>query len=190
MPWTSKTATELKQDFVVVSQLPDRNMRALCRCFNISPNTACKLLHRFRAMGEEGLQNRSRRPLRTPSKTSDLTEEVVVSIRAAHPLWGARRIAQELRTQGLVKVPAPSTITAILSRRGCLHSDRLLSTLEWISAAPNNKTAVLWNAELPSISHEPDLPIVLQHLLSRRVLEYPTFQLCIEVSLGVVHARS
>ena len=146
-------------------------MRALCRRFNVSPNTGYKLLHRFRAMGEQGLQNRSHRPLHTPSKTSTLIEEAVVSTRTEHPLWGPRRIASELRKQGLVKIPAPSTIVAILSRRGCFRSDRLLSTVEWLSAAPNKQAAFLSRDRIPSIDRESDLPIVVQHLLSKRVLE-------------------
>jgi transposase len=46
-----------------------------------------------------------------------------------------------------------------------------LHTLEWISAAPKNKTALFGKAWLPAVSNEPDLLIVLEHLLSKRVLE-------------------
>jgi len=41
----------------------------LCQQFNVSPNTAYKLLRRFRAVGEQSLQDRSRRPLHSPSET-------------------------------------------------------------------------------------------------------------------------
>jgi transposase len=170
MPWVSKTAVEARREFVSLAQSPRANIRALCRQFNVSPNTAYKFLNRFRLEGEQGLQDHSHRPVHSPSRISEVAEQAVVSVRAAHPLWGGRRIAKELIAQGATKVPAPSTISTILSRRGLLHSDYQLGTLEWLSAAPKDKASPE-NAGFPSIVDKPDLAIVLEHLLSRRVLE-------------------
>jgi hypothetical protein len=94
----------------------------------------------------------------------------VASIRKMYPLWGARRIANQLRAQGKIKVPAPSTISAILSRQGILHRDQKLGALELISAAPSNEADFADKAGLPPIGEEPELAIVLEHLISRRVL--------------------
>jgi transposase len=170
MPWGTKTVSEVKREFVAPAQLPGKNFRALCRQFNINRKTGYKVLERFRELGEEGVQDRSRRLLHSPSRTSEVVEEAVFSIREAHPLWGPRRIANDLSAQGRLKVPAPSTIAAILSRRGLLHRDHKLGALEWISAAPNNQAAFIEKAGLQSIVNEPDLAIVLEHRLSRRVL--------------------
>ncbi len=46
-----------------------------------------------------------------------------------------------------------------------------LGALEWISAAPNKRSGFIENAGLASIGDEPDLAIVLEHLLSKRALE-------------------
>jgi transposase len=171
MPWGAKTIYETKQEFVVLARSPNRNMRALCQRFGISRQTGYKMLKRFRELGEQGLQDRSCRPLHSPFRTSGLVEQAVVSIRKAHPLWGPRRIAKELGTQGNLKVPAPSTIAAILSRRGLLDREHKLGALEWICAAPSIRAADIGNSRLLSAGDEPDLAVVLEHLLSKRVLE-------------------
>ena len=168
MPWASRTVIDARREFVVLAQSPDANVRALCRRFNVSPKTAYKLLNRFRVMGEKGLQDLSHRPLHSPARIPELIEQAVLSVRAAHPLWGGRKIAIELRSQGMMKVPAPSTITSLLSRRGLLHLDKQLGALEWAAASPREKPTLLW---LPPLSEQPDMPIVLEHLLSKRLLE-------------------
>ena len=168
MPWTSRTTIDAKREFVLLTQSPDANIRGLCRRFNVSPRAAYKVLSRFRAMGEKGLQDLSRRPLHSPAKTPEPIEQAVLSVRATHPLWGGRKIAKELRSRGMTKVPAPSTITNLLSRRGLLHSKKQLGALEWIAASPKGTPPVPLGLVL---SEQPDMSIVLDHLLSKRVLE-------------------
>jgi transposase InsO family protein len=47
-------------------------------------------------------------------------EELVCEVRAAHPAWGGRKIRGFLLRQGWEQVPAASTITTILRRRGLI----------------------------------------------------------------------
>ena len=168
MPWTSGTTIDAKREFVLLAQSPDANIRGLCRRFNVSPHTAYKVLNRFRAMGENGLQDLSRRPLHSPTRTPEPIEQAVLSLRETHPLWGGRKIASELRSQGMIQVPAPSTVTNLLSRHGLLHSNKQLGALEWITASPSGSPMLLHGSAL---SEQPDMSIVLDHLLSKRVLE-------------------
>jgi transposase len=170
LPWGTKTVGEAKREFVALASVPTRNFRALCRQFNISRQTGYKVLERFRELGEDGLRDRSRKPLHSPSRTSEVLQKAVVSTSEAHPLWGARRIANDLRAQGILKLPALSTIAAILSRCSLPHRDHKLGTLDWISAAPNSPAAFAEKTGLQS-GDRADLAIVLEHLLSRRVLE-------------------
>jgi transposase len=171
MPWACKTAVEARREFVSLAKSPRANIRDLCRHFNVSPNTAYKLLNRFRAEGEEGLQDRSSRPLHSPSRIPKAVENAVISVRAEQPLWGARRIAKELRAQGMTKVPAPSSIHNILSRHDLVHSKHSLGALECLSAVPKDRAEILLKAGLPPTVDEPDMQIVIEHLLSKRVLE-------------------
>lgn len=93
------------------------NRRELCRRFHIQPRVLYKWMERYRALGAAGLVERSRRPRRSPWRTSDEMEAAVLTVRRENPAWGGRKIAASLRRQGL-EAPAPSTITAILRRHG------------------------------------------------------------------------
>jgi transposase len=171
MPWSTNTIIQAKQEFIALAQSPHGNFRALCKRFNVSRQTGYKVVNRFRELGEEGLQERSRRPLHSPFKTSKLVEDAVVSIRTIHPSWGARRIATELKAQQNFRGPALSTIHAILSRHGLLYLGDKIGALEWISAALHDRAAFAKKAEAQTIVDSPDLGIVLEHLLSPRLLE-------------------
>jgi transposase-like protein len=109
---------EARREFVALAQLPNTNIRGLCRRLNVSPHTAYKFLNRFRAEGDKGLSDRSHRPLRIPLRSSEAVESAVLTIRAEHPHWGPRKIAKELAIRGAPKVPASSTIGEILARHG------------------------------------------------------------------------
>jgi hypothetical protein len=101
-------------------------------------------------------------------RTPEAPENAVVSVRAAHPLWGGRRIAKELRAQGLTNVPAPSTITKILAQHGLLHQDKRFDRLDCLFTDHQNEPTPLWTVQPID---ESDLAIVREHLLSKRVLE-------------------
>ncbi|RWP46810.1 IS481 family transposase, partial [Mesorhizobium sp.] len=78
---------------------------------------AYKLLARWRAIGEAGLLERSRRPQSSPTRSAHEIEAAALSVRTTHPAWGGRKIARVLARQGLGN-PAASTVTGILRRNG------------------------------------------------------------------------
>jgi len=171
MPWVTNTVVEARREFVTLADLPGANVRALCRKFNVSPKTAYKLLKRFRARGDQGLQDVSRRPLGNTPKIPERVARAVSSIRAAHPQWGGRRIARELHAQGVIRVPAPSTITNILSRLGLRQSGDQFGTIASLSAMPSGRMVRFWRDQVPFVLDERNLLIVLEHLIGKRVLE-------------------
>jgi transposase InsO family protein len=75
---------------------------------------AYKWLERWDA-GERDLADHSRRPHASPQRTDAGMEEKVLSVRDAHPAWGARKIAGFLDRAG-TEPPAVSTVHAILRR--------------------------------------------------------------------------
>jgi len=168
MPWLSKTVSEARRDFVTLANAPGANIRALCGQFGVSPNTAYKFLARYRSRGEEAFVDLSRRPHHSPLATPPSMKEIVLSTRTAHPLWGGRKIANELRSRGLANVPAPSTITNILARHGLLHAGREVGALEWLTGNPGELQA---RPERGIAADHPDLQTVLDSLLSPRILE-------------------
>jgi transposase InsO family protein len=96
------------------------NIRELCRRYKIRPWIGYKWLDRYRAEGESGLEDRSRRPRSSPDRTPRAIEAKVVTLRRQHPSWGGRKLARRLRDLGMTDVPSPSTVTAILRRHGLI----------------------------------------------------------------------
>ena len=117
MPFTGVSAMDRKLEFVRLALLEGANRRELYRRFGVSASLAYRLLSRYRAEGEVGLAERSRRPILSPDRTAPATEAAVLEVRAAHPAWGGRKIAAVLRRRGLA-APSPSTVTDILRRHG------------------------------------------------------------------------
>lgn len=67
--------------------------------------------------GDSALADRSRRPHSSPARCDAALEALVVTVRDAHPAWGARKILRCLEREGHA-APAASTIHAILARHG------------------------------------------------------------------------
>lgn len=119
MPWQEVATVTLREQFVEAALEEDVTMAALCRQFQISRKTGYKWLGRYQAVGASGLQDRSRRPHRSPQQTPAEVEQQVLLERDRHPAWGARKLATVLERRGMA-IPALSTITAILERHGRL----------------------------------------------------------------------
>ncbi len=117
MPFTGVSAMDRKLEFVRLMLAPGANRREVCRRFEVSPPLGYRILARYLAEGEAGLEERSRRPATSPRQTPEAVGAAVLAVRAQHPAWGGRKIAAVLKRQGLA-APAPSTVTQILRRAG------------------------------------------------------------------------
>jgi transposase InsO family protein len=118
MPFHEVSRMDARLEFVMLASEEGANIRQLCRRFGISPTTGYKWLERWRAAGTIGLQEQSRRPQTSPTRSVATIEDAVLSVRAEHPAWGGRKIARRLKDLGREAVPAASTVTAILKRHG------------------------------------------------------------------------
>jgi len=87
MPFREVSRMEKRLDFVTLASVEGANMRGLCRRFAISPTTSYKWLARWRQTGDAGLAE--------------------LSLRAAHPAWGGRKIARRLKDLGHDPVRRP-----------------------------------------------------------------------------------
>jgi len=123
MPWTEETRMSSRRKFVDEVLVGDASMSEVCRRFGVSRKTGYKWLRRYEALGDAGLEDASRRPRRSPSRTPSETETLVVSVREKHPAWGGRKIHAVLRRDGCEPLPAASTITGILRRHGLIDPE-------------------------------------------------------------------
>ena len=98
MPWQEVSVVSRRAEFVALALQDGANVRGLCRQFGISPPTAYKWLTRFQRDGLPGLVDRSRRPHRSPLRTTAEVEAVILALRDAHPTWGGRKLAARLRS--------------------------------------------------------------------------------------------
>jgi transposase InsO family protein len=105
-----------RHEFVMLFEQEGVNRRELCRRFGVSPTIGYRLLARYRQEGKAGLADRSRRPQRSPGRSSAAIEGLVLAVRDEHPAWGGRKIRRRLQDLKHQAVPSASTITAILHR--------------------------------------------------------------------------
>ncbi len=111
MPWNERSAMSLRTEFVLFASQEGANIRALCRQFGIAPATGYKWLHRLLSDGPHGLNERSRVPHHSPSRTPDIVVEHLHTAHLAHPMWGARKLKRWLRCRGIRYLPpAPCII--------------------------------------------------------------------------------
>lgn len=95
------------------------NVTALCAGFGISRDTGYRWIARYEAAGRkvDALEERSHRPHRSPNAVRRDIEELVVASRRKFPKWGPRKLREFLSKKFPdVRLPAPSTIGAILER--------------------------------------------------------------------------
>ena len=116
MPWKESTPMSQRKEFVMLATVVDTNVSQLCNRFGISRKTGYKWRSRFQTGEVQALADRSRRPHHSPQRSAANIEEQVLALRDEHPAWGGRKLRARLLALGHAKVPAASTITAILQR--------------------------------------------------------------------------
>jgi transposase InsO family protein len=143
VPWAGPVADQRREFVRAVSRgVP---IAEACRRFGISRPTGYKWLARFEDQGESGLVDQSRRPHRSPDVTPSHIEQLVVETRRRFPAWGGRKLRAFLINQGHDRVPAASTITAILVRNGLMVSTPRppAPTIRFNAESPND----LWQMD-------------------------------------------
>jgi transposase InsO family protein len=149
MPWKASSVMEERLCFVA-RVLDGEAMTDVCREFGISRKTGYKIFYRYKEHGLEALTDRSRRPVRYANQLPQQIESFIVNSKRNKPHWGARKIRDLLvrRLAGDVRIPAKSTIHAVLDRHGLVKRagrkrNRATGTLLSPGGMPND----LWCAD-------------------------------------------
>ena len=119
MPWKECSVMEERPRFVARLREGEA-MSKLCREFGISRKTGYKIFNRYKEHGLAALEDRSRRPRRYANQLPLQVESLIVRLKKEKPHWGARKIRELLikRLNGDVRIPAKSTVHAVLDRHG------------------------------------------------------------------------
>src|SRR5258708_7018739 len=121
MPWKECSVMDERLQFVA-RRLAGEAMAELCREFGISRKTGYKILDRYQECGVQGLTDRSRRPSRYAHQLPFQVENFILNVKREHTSWGARKIRERLiRRFSGIKIPAKSTIHAVLDRHGLVE---------------------------------------------------------------------
>ena len=125
MPWKESSVLEERLRFVA-RRLDGESMSDLCWEFGISRKTGYKIFNGYKKHGLEALCDRSRRPVRYANQLPEAIERMIVECRRDKPHWGARKIRELLvrRLAGDVRIPAKSTVHAVLDRHGLVKRGR------------------------------------------------------------------
>jgi transposase InsO family protein len=149
MPWKECSVMEERLRFVA-RLLEGEAMSDLAREFGISRKTGYKILNRYKEHGLEALCDRSRRPWRYANQLPLQIETLIVRIKREKPHWGARKVRELLvkRLAGDVRIPARSTVHAVLDRHGLVkrakaRRNKPMGTTLAAVVAPN----ALWCAD-------------------------------------------
>ncbi len=125
MPWRECSVMEERLRFVA-RLLDGDGMSDVCRAFGISRKTGYKIWGRYKEFDAEALTDRSRRPVRYANQLPFQVEHMIVQLKREHRHWGARKIRELLvrRFNGDVRIPAKSTVHAVLDRHGLVSQSR------------------------------------------------------------------
>jgi len=118
MPWKACNQMDERLRFVA-RLLEGEKMTTVCREFGISRKTGYKIFNRYKEHGLEGLNDRPKAPYRHPNRLPFQLETAIVQLKEKYPSWGAPKIRDKLnKIYPMVKLPAVSTVHAILDRHG------------------------------------------------------------------------
>jgi len=118
MPWGDKTVESLREEFLCAANICT-NFSSLCREFGITRRTGYKWLKRD--ADSETLSNKSHAAKTIANKTSNETEQLILSIRTDNPAWGGKTIKSVLETMGCENIPSIKTCNNILKRNNCIN---------------------------------------------------------------------
>ena len=177
MPWKESSVMDERMRFVIRLQ-DGESMAALCREFGISRKTGYKIFDRYEQCGLEGLTDRARRPYRYANQLPEQVEAAIVAAKREKPHWGARKIRERLlrRLPHAVKVPAASTIHAVLDRHGLVTAQRRSRTraegtpLVGGPAVPTSSGAPITRASSSSADKRYCYPLTVTDHASRYLL--------------------
>lgn len=117
MPWMEKRVEMLREEFIARCLEKNQTITALCEEYGISRKTGYKWIKRYFEVGS--LEDQSRKPHKSNSKTDDYVEKLILEVRQEYPGWGARKIQIYLRHKGH-DMPCERTVNNVLKRHGLI----------------------------------------------------------------------
>ncbi len=151
MPWREVKPMQQRLFFIADHLREVSSITELCGHYGIARKTAYKWIARFEAMGVEGLNEQSRRPVNTPSLTPYRMRETIIELRQGlRATPGAKKLQVLLaRRYPNETIPSKSTIYNILHSAGLVTSPRRKRRVSPYPQpfAPVNNVNELWSVD-------------------------------------------
>lgn len=126
MSWKELKTMDLKLLFIADYLRNVYSFSQLCKHFNISRKTGYKWVARYKEHGLQGLDDKSRRPLDSPSKTLYAIRREIIDIRLnSRTIIGPKKIRAKLKLRFPdTEPPSITTIYNILKKEGLIKDHR------------------------------------------------------------------
>jgi len=150
MPWKETCVMNQRLQFISDWLSEEYTVTDLCHCYAISRPTAYKWMHRYEAVGLDGLKEQSRCPHHHPQAVPDQLKEQIIQVKLAHQNWGPKKVLDYLcRRQPGEAWPVDSTAGEILKRVGLVKPRKRRRR---VSADPRpfqdcNRANRVWSAD-------------------------------------------
>lgn len=124
MAWKVVKAVEQRKELIERLEEGEAVAR-LAREYGVSRTTVYHWQRRHREAPEEELEERSRRPHRSPQRTGEEQREAILQKRREHPYWGPKKLKRVLEEQQPEQSwPAASTMGDLLVAAGLVPARR------------------------------------------------------------------
>ena len=125
MPWRAASPMDQRTQFIADFLRDALSITELCALYGVARKTGYKWIDRYLRHGPAGLEERSRRPRRSPNETSDEIVSAILAVRRRHPTWGGKKLLALLhKRQPHWPLPGRSTACDILKRHGLVPIKR------------------------------------------------------------------
>src|SRR5438094_3597242 len=125
MPWRAASPMDQRTQFIADFLRDALSLTELCALYGVARKTGYKWIDRYLRHGPAGLEERSRRPRRSPNQTADEIVSAILAARRRHPTWGGKKLLALLhKRQPRWPLPGRSTACDILKRHGMVPIKR------------------------------------------------------------------
>jgi putative transposase len=177
MPFEETRVMDQRHRFVCEAHCRLMSFSELCRRYGISRKTGYKWMERWLEEGNQGLQDRSSKPLSSPAATAAEVVEAILEVRRKHTDYGAKKVCWYLtRNRPDLELPSLTTIHNILHRNG-LIPERRRRVRRWHPGKPTAEATgpnVIWTTDFKGQFRTRDgrycFPLTVKDMHSRFLL--------------------
>src|SRR5215831_8238875 len=91
LPWKEASATDQRPQFIADYLRDVWSITERCGMYGVTRKTGYQWSDRYLRQGPAGLEERSRRPQRSPNQTSEEIVAALLEVRRHHPSWGGQK---------------------------------------------------------------------------------------------------